>query len=524
MALRSDFKISTGIPEPPPTGTDFKGPARHVSDEASAFPIGAALPESPLGQTGVEDATQDVFHDPRMLSRMARPWGRKIDLVELGPGSELLPHKAGPPRVAMLVTHGMGQQVPYETLSATAQALITQHSPNKAADPRTVVSQRVTLTAEEGAPELSRVEVLLEDDDGKAVLVHVYESYWAPLTEGQISFLETVGFLYSAAWNGIKTCLSPGYKKRRGRYFDRFLFEDFHEMKIGRGTLIGLLLTVLSISLLLVPAFLLFTPIGLGLGKNILETWKDNYLAWSRLQQVLMALGLVLFAAFAYWVHYFVVEFVGDVAIYVSSYKVSRFDAIRNSILEAASKISRQIYSAGIVDHHELPYDSVVIAGHSLGSVISYDLLNAAINWDQTECDFTRKVVDRTSQLITFGSPLDKTAFLFRTQVKSARNLRESLAARQQPLIMDYSKYRPIKSFRWINIYSPMDIISGSLKYYDIAANAMGCDPSRNPVENRIDPEARTPLLAHIQYWENDALHKALYEAVWAHASPSVLA
>jgi hypothetical protein len=214
-------------------------------------------------------------------------------------------------------------------------------------------------------------------------------------------------------------------------------------------------------------------------------------------------------------IRYFVVEYVGDVAIYVSSYKVSRFDEIRNKILTEACSVARQIYSAGISDTTQLPYDSIVIVGHSLGSVISYDMLNACINWDQIECDFECKVVPRTTRLITFGSPLDKTAFLFRTQVSSARNLREALAARKQPLILDYEKFRPLDTFRWINIHAPADIISGHLNYYD-ATDTTGLEAVLNPVRNVIDPEATTPLLAHVQYWENAKLHEALYNAAWA--------
>jgi hypothetical protein len=120
--------------------------------------------------------------------------------------------------------------------------------------------------------------------------------------------------------------------------------------------------------------------------------------------------------------------------------------------------------------------------------------------------------------LITFGSPLDKTAFLFRTQVSSARSLREALAARQQPLILDYEKFRPLETFRWINIFSPADIISGSLEYYDVEGL-----PGYNGVVNVKDPQATTPLLAHIQYWGNAELHQQLYDAAWAGVQTSAI-
>jgi len=428
----------------------------------------------------------------------------------------------GPPparSVAVLVTHGMGQQVPFETLSALGQALITQHAARHQmtgplAELETSV-RRVQLTAEDDAPELSRVEVRFTDADRRPVEVHLYEAYWAPFTEGQISFLQTVAFLYSAGWNGIRTYLQSGHNRdangeRQQRRFDRWIFGNFHEMPIKHGTLWALLLVVVSVSLLLIPSLLLFTPAGVSVLEWLWKVYKTHFLAGSHwVQAAVVGVAMVL-AVLAWAVHYFVVEFVGDVAIYVSSYKVSRYDAIRNKILETVSTIAQQIYSAGIADTRYAAYDSVVIVGHSLGSVISYDALNAAINWDEVECGSTRRVVERTTRLITFGSPLDKTAFLFRTQVSSARNLREALAARQQPLILDYEQYRP-KGFQWVNLYSRWDVISGHLDYYDSEGL-----PGYNPVCNCVDPQAWIPLLAHIQYWNDDALQDALYEAVWA--------
>jgi hypothetical protein len=384
----------------------------------------------------------------------------------------------------------MGQQVPFETVSMIGQALITEHSkrhPNEETEDEFQVQvRRVRLTSADDAPELSRVEVTLPPQQDKSVEAHIYESYWAPFTEGQISFLQTVSFLYSAAWNGITTYygasrLEKARKKEHAddglKHFDRWMFGKFQDMAIKPHTFWLLIAVVLSVTLLLLPALLLFTSPGLTLGKRIVSGYTNHFLQWPHLLQAAIVILAVLFFAIALVVRYLVVEFVGDVAIYVSSYKVSRFDTIRNNILQEACSVARQIYSAGISDTTHLPYDSVVIVGHSLGSVISYDMLNACINWDQIECNFERKVVPRTTRLITFGSPLDKTAFLFRTQVSSARNLREALAARKQPLILDYQKFRPLDTVRWINIHAPADIISGHLNYYD-ATDTAGLDES----------------------------------------------
>jgi hypothetical protein len=514
MALRSDFSIDAKTPEEPSAG------ARFLNDQLD-LGLGAGV------------HTHTLIKREFKRDRTANIDLESIEITELPPERR---------RVAFLVTHGMGQQVPFETLSMMGQALLTQHG---AQDPAAAATgklhadlRRVRLTNDADAPELSRVEVTLTRHDGEEVDVHLYESYWAPFTEGQISFTATVAFLYQAAWNGIRTAvtsrrrasgkspdeLTPEQKeitdqnkKSDGlKHFDRWMFGKFRDMAITRWTFRMLVALVVVLTLLLLPALMVFTPAGIAAIKYLWGVIMPMYQRWPVSFQAIAVGVAVIVLLFAWIVRYLVVEFVGDVAIYVSSYKVSRFDEIRTKIISEVFCVARQIYSAGVSDRRHPHYDDVVIVGHSLGSVISYDLLNRCINWDQVETDFRHKVVGRTKRLITFGSPLDKTAFLFRTQVSSARSLREALAARQQPLILDYKKFRPLETFKWINIYSPRDIVSGSLDYYDVK----GLD-GYNGVENIRDREATTPLLAHVQYWDNTELHRQLYDAAWAGAMVS---
>jgi hypothetical protein len=138
--------------------------------------------------------------------------------------------------------------------------------------------------------------------------------------------------------------------------------------------------------------------------------------------------------------------------------------------------------------------------------VISYDLLNELIVWDQKACAGRTAVVSRTKRLITFGSPLDKTAFLFRSQISPDHHYREALACLQQPLILSYA-VRP-NQFRWYNLYSRADIISGNLVYYDDPLHAT------NPVMNVVDPHAWIPLIAHTQYWSGDRLAWLMQDAL----------
>jgi hypothetical protein len=116
-------------------------------------------------------------------------------------------------------------------------------------------------------------------------------------------------------------------------------------------------------------------------------------------------------------------------------------------------------------------------------------------------------VVGRTKTLITFGSPLDKVAFIFGTQV-TGKKMREALAGGTQPLIVSYD-YRPEQ---WVNIYAPADVIAGRLDYFDVPSSGEG---GGKRAVNRIDKEAGWfPPTAHTDYWAHAILRQSLYESV----------
>ena len=187
------------------------------------------------------------------------------------------------------------------------------------------------------------------------------------------------------------------------------------------------------------------------------------------------------------------VEYVGDVAAYVSPNMLDTFAELREKIKDTAYNSARALYLAQSEDGQGLQYGKIAVVGHSLGSVIAYDTLNRLINEDLLSGAKLR-IAERTSLLLTFGSPLDKIAFFFTVLSKSARHIREQLASVVQPLIEDY-KYRP---FPWINIYSRNDIICGFLDLYDKPGTLV--PPG---VKNIKDPDALTPLVAHVEYWTN---------------------
>jgi hypothetical protein len=142
------------------------------------------------------------------------------------------------------------------------------------------------------------------------------------------------------------------------------------------------------------------------------------------------------------------VEYVGDVTAYVASNKVDCFDELRAKIKQLAKESLSSVYGAKSRDREGFEYEKVCVVGHSLGSVIAYDTLNRVIADDQIAAqinpqtdrkfeDGPAQIVKRTPVLLTFGSPLDKTAFFFSVIGKTTRHIREQLAAVVQPLIED---------------------------------------------------------------------------------------
>lgn len=412
--------------------------------------------------------------------------------------------RRGPGPIAMLVCHGMGEQVRYETLGDLARSLITPIVAE-------VEPTNVTLTRVHDST-VARAEILWKETDPATGIttpyeVHLYEAYWAPITEGCITYWETIKFLAEAAYTGLK-CSRFG----RPCEFERWMFGGVVKLPIGAGTKFALL-GIFSV-LAFVVAMLLLISYELA---NLVKTVTTGPITTDKIVHFLLpfyftahpvwtwVLSLAFWIAVPafFFVRYFIIEYVGDVAAYISPFKASKFQAIRDAIQKVGLDAARLIY--GFTPAEVPEYEKVILVGHSLGSVLAYDTLNAILNLDLTSHS-SRRVLERTRALVTFGSPLDKTAFLFRNQPNRLDDpLREQMAAASQPLILDYS-LRP-ERFEWINIYSPADIISGSLDYYDDVSQP-GYSACR--VRNMTDPDARTPLAAHVEYWKNPALSTVL--------------
>ena len=202
----------------------------------------------------------------------------------------------------------------------------------------------------------------------------------------------------------------------------------------------------------------------------------------------------------------FLVRYIGDVAAYVASHKLDRFTEVRSKIRKATENVFRTVYLQK--ENAQPYYRQIAVVGHSLGSVIAFDALNAMLLEENLHPETQLHVVDRTTLLLTFGSPLDKIAYVYSTLSTETDMTRESLSGAAKPLISD-----PLTraDLAWINVWSPNDVIGGQLKYYDPPP------PSAIPsVLNVHDPDATTPICAHGEYYEHPLLYDLI--AAWHQA------
>jgi hypothetical protein len=492
---------------------------------------------------------------------------------------------------AVIVVHGMGQQVKFETLEQVANALRAEDAarhgrPN---GPRVTVDM-VML----GETRLARAELRVSGEGEVPREVHLYEAYWAPVTEGRVSLRDTIEFLLRS---GVNSLLRVG-----DRTFDRWMFGRWVSFLIHRGRtaleLLGVLIVLGSLifvnvvigsvmashtltggaapwpkpelfrQLTLDLALLIPAAIGIVLGCVAVPAWfkggasgrdpsaprPGSLAGWAFVLPGLA--GIVLIAIFMLihvvhgpgpvaakrafgplgsigpgwtllaWVvwlaaigvslgaRWFLIEYVGDVAAYISSHTVSKFWDVRHQIHELSMAVARPVYEARVPGAREHLYDRVVVVGHSLGSVVAYDMLNDLILEDRLK-QLPYDAAHRTGMLLTFGSPLEKTAYLFRTQRPHLAEVREALAAAVQPMIQSYVS-RP--RF-WVNLFSPNDWISGALRFYDAEDPPEG---GSRRVENIADPDADRPLMAHNQYWTNPLLAAVLLDGVTGAWTPGV--
>ena len=537
----------------------------------------------------IPQVSEDVHYKRRAyLPKEMKPQPPTLPgAAETTPGPESSKQK---PKIAVFVAHGMGQQIPFQTMDAIASGLLRAARAPRSTEIRTRTVKLKSPTQDTARNQnLQRIEIEINDAYENPVEVHIYEGYWAPLTEGIVTARDVVLFLMSAAWNGLRKWPKP---------FQRWLFGNLREPQTVPHTTWHLFTVLLAVlSLLLLNAVIGAVALGRFLttslsvksdwpSENLLSalttvvSWftgaavvyglllwitvsnkpkqkpeqeprqQSGWVAWNGILWGLffvvfyltIATGLatavlILWERFSpryfeevlerwptidsqWWplvwlglfavsliVRRFLIQYIGDVAAYITPHKLDRFFELRTKIRQWVLDVAQAVYFDR--EEGQLTYARIGIIGHSLGSVVVYDVLNRLLVDDELD-DRVSQVVDRTQVLVTFGSPLDKIAYLFGLQGHQTTATREALAASLQPLILNYPLFR--SKLSWTNVHSSHDIFSGELKFYD-DVSADGYQHGME-VHHVVDPDAVMPLIAHTEYWSGTTIYSELYQGL----------
>jgi len=166
------------------------------------------------------------------------------------------------------------------------------------------------------------------------------------------------------------------------------------------------------------------------------------------------------------------------------------------------------------IDKKEVVFDRVIWVAHSLGTVISYNVLSdlfhrakeLAVNGTREQKAGVTKFRDSLRRFVTLGSPLDKIAFLFGTEA-----LRPWPAESRVDLVTSSSREGTAAAGQmrdfWVNFYHVLDPVSGSL------SNPLIC--GNNPPINFHIGLLKIPAMAHVAYWRDRITLKYLLSRVY---------
>jgi hypothetical protein len=460
-------------------------------------------------------------------------------------------------RTAILIMHGIGEQNPYETLDGFAQGF-ARHFTARGARPR-LRPERIAHS------DWTEVAVHLEfqapaTDRGLRRL-SIFEFYWAPYTEGKVTYRGVLGWLVRTGLtplrylgDNLQALLAVQTDNRWSVGLWLFLREmmrgafvylplviligvvwfalsrsgpslvevghrlgdliggERHRLALGGIVVCWTMAAYLGVFLVrtvwarvrepgastervadriwLLCAVVSFLAFGLA-GFSIVRRAGVDLVAYATLTLQPQVAGTVSLALVALFLRRILVGYVGDLTVYVAADQKEASYKARSAILKDSSAALTRLLAGR-------QYDQVILAGHSLGSVIAYDTINELLSqtWaapDQVDQgphpSLSRSDLMGLGGLVTFGSPLDKIFYFFREHVGPEQAVRAQILSflhsfmrgrsgrEYGDLQFTYTDPDPpgaepsafpvlAKDFRWLNVWSPMDPVSGRLRFY----------------------------------------------------------
>ncbi|MBI2093333.1 MAG: hypothetical protein HYT88_01220 [Candidatus Omnitrophica bacterium] len=361
-------------------------------------------------------------------------------------------------RTAFFVVHGIGQQDPFETLDVFARGIANLLDE---AGVDFVLSHQLAerAGASGGAWTESFCRFSPKDGDSSNAnwLIDVHEYYWAYLTQEKIGEEEIWLWLDTTIRGAIR------FYEENNQLLDRF--------KGNNRPYWSKLNEILQRLRWIYPLIRL-----------AIAVLKRFHFRWARLLRAWLENRATQF----------IVDYIGDIAIYSTTDQKSRHFRVRQQILKESFKLLEEV-----VTH--TPCDQVILAGHSLGSVIAYDTLNR-LSILSSHATGSTMPLSKLGGLVTFGSPLDKIAFFFREHTAQSQYVRRQIleqlySFKRRPFSFHknahvvVSPIQPVlEPLPWVNYYNDKDPISGYLDFYHRLDN----------VELKL---ASGWGVAHVEYW-----------------------
>lgn len=362
---------------------------------------------------------------------------------------------------AVIIIHGIGQQSPFETLDSFCRGIINHFG----AEIKSTEHKLAPFPNNKGEKYIdSFIRIHFTKKIGEAAFIDVYEYYWANLTERQITTSE-IGEWISTTLKGAKNAfkntpeLNTIVANQKKEYW--YKLTDL----LYKGMFLYRLFRFLNF---LIPKWLLGV-------KRWIEKQSD----------------------------YVLIGYVGDIAIYTGMDVKSKNFSVRSSILSGSVTLLKNIISNPI-------YNKVIVAGHSLGSVIAYDTLNK-IQVETSLKDELKSDANKISGLLTFGSPLDKIYFFFNERNSKDCYIRGQITENLHAFRIENRQSWPTainnpvtliidNNITWYNLYHSNDPVSGRLDFYKVEEN-IKCE-----FGNKYDKWG----IAHVGYWEHSGLYAYL--------------
>jgi hypothetical protein len=488
--------------------------------------------------------------------------------------------------IAMLIIHGIGEQNPYETLDSFTRGVFRflreSCGLNAVLSPIMIALKNWTQVG-------MRITVDPSLDTDREHHIDIFEYYWAPETEDKLNWNDTLKWLVrtdltplrrftdnlqemiyvrkmpygSAFWYSIKLCareirrvlflyipmayvllwlLTRLVDPRSDWSHLNSIYEILRPYSTWPSPLVlgSYAAAILMIGYMLQFLTTFLTRRGRMISKSVVGVWfilalmsaillflLGHFLSyyyvvdlrplWAAIftVKVFIPFATVLVALA---LRYILTAYVADVAVYVTADAKSKSYVARSAILKGSSDALKRI----LADNH---YDHVVLAGHSLGSVIAYDTINELLTqtyaksknnlgpaYDQPCLALDTVQLQKLKGLLTFGSPLDKIHYFFREDVKKDQairaqilsmlhSFRETSTGRKYGLFEFTYALRQLDCLVWVNAYSFMDPVSARLQFYEVN--------DQKPFRNW---RYWVPGLAHLSYWNDPDFYSYFVE------------